>query len=82
MIWPWHLSPSFRKPWDLYERLLLKTPTNYVFDEESTVGGETNYCLINAVFLADIIFQVLGCREIIKGDLACKEARNSIKEAL
>jgi len=46
------------------------------------VGGETNYCLINAVFLADIIFQVLGCREIIKGDLACKEARNSIKEAL
>lgn len=55
--------------------LLLRTPTSYVFDEESTVGGEGHYCLINVVVLADTVFQVLGCREIIKGDPMGQRAR-------
>lgn len=76
MIRPLPPSPAFRHPRDHCELLLLKTPTSSVFDEESTVGGEVHYSLINAVFLADTIFQVLGWGEVIKGDLTGKRPGN------
>lgn len=74
MIWPLPPSPAFRYPCDHCDLLLLQTPTSYVFDEERTVGRKIHYSLINAVSLADTIFQVLGWREVIKGDLTGKGA--------
>lgn len=75
-------SPAFRRPRDHCDLLLLKTPTSYVSDEDGTVDGEIRYCLINAGFLADSIFQVPGCSEIVKGDLTWQGGWNCWKDAL
>lgn len=57
-------------------------PTSYVFDAESTEAGAVHYCLIHAGFLANTVFQVPGCREIIKEDLSGQGAGNCWKDAL